>query len=439
MMTTTSIHWHGIFQTGTSWADGPVGVSQCPIVPGNSFLYQFTVQQAGTFWYHSHHSTQYCDGLRGPLIIYDPNDPLKYLYDVDDETTVIALSEWYHPPSLSQGVNPNYDSTLVNGLGRYIDGPASPLAVINVMHGTRYRIRLVSISCDPDFVFSIDNHTMESLTIIEVDGVEVAPLTVDSIDIYAGQRYSFVLKANQPIDNYWIRSVPGPGPTGFVNNINSAILRYAGALAVDPRTPQTTSVNPLNETGLVPIQNPIAPGAPHPGGADINIYLNITFNNDTSQYFINGATFTPPSVPVLLQILSGARTAQSLLPPGSVYVLPPNKVVEVTIPGGSDDSPHPFHLHGQNFVVIRSAGSTGNDYLHPVRRDVVNTGIAGDNVTFRFNTDNPGPWILHCHIDWHLVLGLAVVFTTDVGNIAALQPPSAWDQLCPKYNASGLP
>lgn len=47
-----------MFQHGSSWADGPVGVTQCPIAPGNSFLYQFSVpDQAGTFWYHSHHCT----------------------------------------------------------------------------------------------------------------------------------------------------------------------------------------------------------------------------------------------------------------------------------------------------------------------------------------------------------------------------------------------
>ncbi|KIL58885.1 multicopper oxidase [Amanita muscaria Koide BX008] len=397
MVTTTSIHWHGIFQQGTNWADGPIGVTQCPIIPGDSFLYQFTVpNQAGTFWYHSHHLVQYCDGLRGPLVVYDPNDPYLPLYDVDDESTVITLSDWDHPPSPSQPVDPNYDAVLVNGLGRYVGGPASPLAVIHVKANTRYRFRLVSISCDPDFTFSIDNHTM---TIIEVDGVATQPLKVDSIDIYAGQRYSFILKANQPIANYWIRSVPGPGPTGFDGGINSAILRYIGAPIADPKTPEEPSTNPLLETSLVPLNNPGAPGAPYPGGADINILLNITFNETLSTYYINNATFDPPRVPVLLQILSGAKTAQELLPPGSVYVLPRDKVVEVTIPGGSADSPHPFHLHGQTFSVVRSAGSTNYNYRNPVRRDVVDTGIAGDNVTFRFTTHNPGPWILHWYAD----------------------------------------
>ena len=55
----------------------------------------------------------------------------------------------------------------------------------------RYRFRLVSISCDPNWKFSIDNHTM---TIIEVEGTNVQPLVVDQIQIFAGQRYSFVVR-----------------------------------------------------------------------------------------------------------------------------------------------------------------------------------------------------------------------------------------------------
>lgn len=69
--------------------DGTSSVTQCPITAGSSFLYDFPVpDQAGTFWYHSHLSTQYCDGLRGPFVVYDGidgvNDPHRALYDVDD-------------------------------------------------------------------------------------------------------------------------------------------------------------------------------------------------------------------------------------------------------------------------------------------------------------------------------------------------------------------
>jgi FtsP/CotA-like multicopper oxidase with cupredoxin domain len=52
---------------------------------------------------------------------------------------------------------------------------------------------------EPSFTFSIDNHL---LTIIEADGIPTMPRVVDSIQIFAGQRYSFVLEANQPVGNY---------------------------------------------------------------------------------------------------------------------------------------------------------------------------------------------------------------------------------------------
>lgn len=346
MLRATSIHWHGFFQSGSSWADGPVGVTQCPISPGRSFLYKFNVpNQAGTFWYHSHLSTQYCDGLRGAFVVYDPNDPHKSKYDFDNDDTVITLADWYHTPAPSAGLVPTPDSTLINGRGRYAGGPTVPLSIIRVVPNKRYRFRLVSISCDPNYVFSIDGHTMN---IIEVDSVSVQPLTVDSIQIFAGQRYSFVLTANQPVGNYWVRAMPNIGSTTFDGGLNSAILRYAGAPNADPTTTQTNS-NPMLETNLHPLSNPAAPGLPAAGGADVAINMAITFDFATLKFSVNGATFIPPTAPVLLQIMSGAQTAQSLLPAGSVYTLPPNKVIELTIPGGSIGSPHPFHLHGHTF------------------------------------------------------------------------------------------
>ncbi|KAJ3568733.1 hypothetical protein NP233_g5527 [Leucocoprinus birnbaumii] len=432
MLRSSSIHWHGLFQAGSSWADGPVGVTQCPIAPGNSFLYEFDApDQAGTFWYHSHYSTQYCDGLRGAIVIRDPADPHASLYDIDTDDTVITLTDWYHTLAPDVTGAPTEDSTLINGLGRYINGPTTPLAVISVQAGKRYRFRLVSLACDPHFIFSIDSHVM---TIIEVDGVNVTPLEVDSIDIYAGQRYSFVLNANQPVDNYWIRSLPDRGPKGFDNGVNSAILRYSGASNSDPTGTQTTSTNPLVETNLHPLENPGAPGVHAVGAADVNINLPITFSG--GKFSVNGANFAPPTTPVLLQILSGARTASELLPPGSVYPLPANSVIELSVPGGSIGAPHPFHLHGHTFDVIRSAGNSTYNFDNPVRRDVVSTGGAtSDNVTIRFETNNPGPWILHCHIDWHLEAGLAVVMAENEEVLATETHPAAWDDLCPIFNA----
>ncbi|KAF7968546.1 hypothetical protein HWV62_30169 [Athelia sp. TMB] len=375
----------------------------------------------GTFWYHSHLSTQYCDGLRGPFVVYDPEDPHQDLYDVDDESTVITLADCLVT------VPYNSDSTLINGLGRYASGPKSPLSVINVNRGTRYRFRLVSMSCDTPYNFTIDGHTM---TIIEVDGVNTEPLVVDAIQIFAGQRYSFVLEANQTVDNYWIRAEPkdaslGDGaPNGFAGGINSAILRYASAAIEEPTSVQTPSTNPLLETNLHPLENPGAPGEPNIDGADVSLTLNLGVNAEGTRLLINNVSFVPPSIPVLLQILSGSTKATDLLPKGSVYTLPPNQVIQLSIPGGIVGSPHTFD-------VIRSAGSSVYNYENPVRRDVVSTGYTGDNVTVRFVTDNTGPWFLHC--------GMAVVFAEDAEGTAVDDPVTDdWKALCPKQYIAHL-
>ncbi|EIW60660.1 phenoloxidase [Trametes versicolor FP-101664 SS1] len=437
MLKSTSIHWHGFFQKGTNWADGPAFVNQCPIATGHSFLYDFQVpDQAGTFWYHSHLSTQYCDGLRGPFVVYDPNDPHASLYDVDNDDTVITLADWYHTAAkLGPAFPPGSDATLINGLGRTAATPNADLAVISVTHGKRYRFRLVSMSCDPAYTFSIDDHSM---TIIEADSVNTKPLEVDSIQIFAGQRYSFVLEANQDVGNYWVRADPLFGTTGFDGGINSAILRYDTASPTEPTTTQATSTKPLKETDLEPLASMPVPGSAVSGGVDKAINFAFSFNG--SNFFINGATFQPPTTPVLLQIMSGAQAASDLLPSGDVYALPSDSTIELSFPAttGAPGAPHPFHLHGHTFAVVRSAGSTEYNYDNPIWRDVVSTGTpaAGDNVTIRFRTDNPGPWFLHCHIDFHLEAGFAVVMAEDIPDTKADNPvPQAWSDLCPIYDA----
>ncbi|KDR67203.1 hypothetical protein GALMADRAFT_1358802 [Galerina marginata CBS 339.88] len=429
----TSIHWHGLLQRGSSWADGAAGVTQCPIAQNHSFEYAFnTGNQAGTFWYHSHFGTQYCDGLRGPLVVYDPHDPYKYMYD---ESTIITLGEWYHLPSPSVGIIAVADSTLINGKGRYIGGPLVDLSVVHIEYGRRYRFRLISVSCSPNFMFSIDSH---ELTVIEADGESTLPARVGSIQMFSGQRYSFVLHANKKVDNYWIRALPSSGhnglSTGYANATNSAILRYKGASLTHPTTPPVAPSNLLRERDLHPLVNPQAPGHPWPGGADVHINLNLSLG--PTGFAVNGKSFSEPPIPVLLQMLSGARTAKELLPAGAVYTLPRHKVVELSIPGGLIGGPHPFHLHGHSFSVIQGAGMDAlPNYVNPVRRDVVSIGDAGSNVTIRFKTDNPGPWIFHCHIDFHLKEGLAIVFAEDPANAGSSVHPVAWDELCPIYNA----
>ncbi|KAG9308070.1 laccase [Chiua virens] len=343
MLMGTTIHWHGISQHNHNQMDGSAYVTQCPIAPGNSFLYNFTAEhQVGTFWYHSHYGAQYCDGLRGPLIIYDPDDPYRLSYDVDDDSTIITLMDWYHVPSprVHRQVFPA--SVLINGVGCYNNACENPHAIINVEPKKRYRFRLLNMACKPNYVFSIDGHTM---TVIEVDGNYVKPYTVDSIQVHAAQRYSFILHADQHPDNYWVHAVPNQP----VDATTRAILKYANAPSQLPKdNAQPAPQNPLNESLLRSLAPPVTRLLQ--AEPDVKLHLEMGKNMSDFNFLINGAQYTPPTIPILLQILSGAVSPWQVEPRSSVYTLPKDQIIEITF--SAKDSP------GRPDEHIRNLSST---------------------------------------------------------------------------------
>lgn len=88
---TTSVHFHGLYQSGTNDMDGVALVNQCPIPSESSFTHVFTANPAGTRWYHSHDSAQYPDGLRAPMIIHDLEWEASLGFD---EQFVFSVSDW---------------------------------------------------------------------------------------------------------------------------------------------------------------------------------------------------------------------------------------------------------------------------------------------------------------------------------------------------------
>ncbi|KAJ7866987.1 laccase 17, partial [Mycena olivaceomarginata] len=460
MRRSTSIHWHGLFQDRTASEDGPSFVNQCQYSSAHTPEYNFNLgDQTGTYWFHSHLSTQYADGERGTLVIY-PDDPQKDLWDVDDASTIITLADWYHTPAeqamaqfKADGHEPVPASGLFNGVGRYNGGPAVPWSVVNVVAAVsrRYRLfsdpnslRVINISAFAAYTFSIDQHVFD---VIETDGIATVPLTVSSFVIHAAQRYSVVLTANQPVKNYWMRAPmasqihhSGTACTEyFLNKDNvKAILRYAGAPAQDPVTSAISapvalknggSANPLQEFQLATLINPGAPGGSAPADHVIDLDFGTTWE-------INGIVYTPPDLPTLLKIMNGATTASDFNVSEHTFILTQNEVVELRVHGSNHGITHPFHLHGHAFDVVQSASGPVN-YVNPPRRDVI--GVDSGGVIIRFRADNPGPWFLHCHIDWHLEAGLAVVFAESPAS--ERQGPSAqiitpqWLNLCPAYDA----
>ncbi|XP_050293689.1 uncharacterized protein LOC126734191 [Anthonomus grandis grandis] len=215
----TTIHWHGQHQRDTPYMDGVPYVTQCPILPKNTFRYSFIAKQAGTHFWHSHLGMQRVDGCYGPLIVripedYDPHDPL---YDFDLSSHIMMLIDWERVTGMEKflyhhhSIGDNKPTTLlVNGHGRFkefVDRDNStyntPLARFTVEQGYRYRFRVINagfLNCPIEI--SVDNHKIK---VISTDGSDISPIEADSLVTYAGERFDFVLSADQPKSLYWIR------------------------------------------------------------------------------------------------------------------------------------------------------------------------------------------------------------------------------------------
>ncbi|GKV01174.1 hypothetical protein SLEP1_g13751 [Rubroshorea leprosula] len=120
------IHWHGIRQLGTPWADGTASISQCAINPGETFVYRFKVDKAGTYFYHGHFGMQRSAGLYGSLIV-EVAEGEKEPFHYDGEFNLL-LSDWWHQSVHEQEVGLSSkpfrwigepQSLLINGRGQY--------------------------------------------------------------------------------------------------------------------------------------------------------------------------------------------------------------------------------------------------------------------------------------------------------------------------------
>jgi FtsP/CotA-like multicopper oxidase with cupredoxin domain len=191
----TSVHWHGLILPNEM--DGAAEVTQKPIEPGESFTYEFTAGEAGTYFYHSHKEPDRQQGLGmyGALIV-DPKDPARdAAYDYDQEV-VVQLQEWLerdgytYPAMTMEGALPNYFT---------INGKSYPeTETINMKVGERLRIRFVG--SNNNFVHPMHVHG-GPFEIVETDGNPVpaeARLLKDTVNVGPGERYDVIWEAREP-------------------------------------------------------------------------------------------------------------------------------------------------------------------------------------------------------------------------------------------------
>lgn len=391
-----TVHWHGIALRNDM--DGVHDLTQAAVAPSGSFVYRFTLPDAGTYWFHPHMGLELDRGLYAPLIVEDPNDPVGFDVDVtlmlDDwldgygRTAQDVLGELQsssghsgHMGSGGMGDMGGMDMGS-GGMGSMMGGltgdVAYPLHVINgrapteretidAKPGDRVRIRLINAGSDTAYRVAVGGHR---LTVTHADGFPVEPVEVDNVVLGMGERYDVIVTATS-----------GAFPIvavleGKSDQAAEAILRTSTTAAAP-----TVGSRPAELSGrTLGYGDLTATDAARLPSKDPDRSTTIRLTADSSGYVhgIDGASF-PDTSPITVS--EGERLRL--------------KVVNDTMMF------HPIHLHGHTFQMV-GAGSARKDTVNVLPMSSVEVDIAADN---------PGQWMLHCHNTYHLETGMATVFS----------------------------
>ncbi|XP_043717738.1 laccase-4-like isoform X2 [Telopea speciosissima] len=477
-----TIHWHGIRQLRTGWSDGPAYITQCPIQPGQSYTYNFTVTgQRGTLLWHAHISWLRAT-LHGGIVIL-PKRGVPYPFPKPDEEVVVILGEWWKSDTevvinqaTQSGVAPNVsDAHTINGH----PGPLSPCSSqggfkLQVESGKTYMLRIINAALNEELFFKVAGH---NLTVVEVDATYTKPFTTDTLLITPGQTTNALLTADRGSGKYLVAASPFMDSIVAVDNMTAtATVHYSGTLSSTTTT--ITQPPPQNATpiankfinSLLSLNSKLYP-AKVPLTVDHNLLFTVGLGVNPCATCVNGSkvvaainnvSFVMPTFSLLQAHyfnISGIFTTDfpgnppiifnySGNPPGTspanmntmngtrLYRLPYNATVELVLQDTGIIAPenHPIHLHGFNFFQVgRGLGNFNPNkdpknfnLVDPVERNTIGV-PSGGWTAIRFTADNPGVWFLHCHLEVHTTWGLKMAFLVDNGkgpNESLLPPPS---------------
>ncbi|KAG2670560.1 hypothetical protein I3760_14G091500 [Carya illinoinensis] len=461
------IHWHGIRQLGTPWADGTAFISQCAINCGETFHYRFKVDRRSA-------------GLYGSLIV-DVAEGEKEPFHYDGEFNLL-LSDWWHKSVHEQEVglssNPfrwigEPQSLLINGRGQYNCSLAAQYSntnssqcklrgneqcapqILRVRPNKTYRLRVASSTALASLNLAIGNHKM---VVVEADGNYLQPFAVNDLDIYSGESYSVLITTDQdPSKNYWLsigvrgRLPATPPGLSILNYQPTSVSKFP--TSPPPVTPRWDDYNHSKT-----FSNSIFAlmGSPKPPTSyDRRITLLNTQNkiDGFTKWAINNVSLALPPTPYLGSIKYGLQNAfdqksppenfpdnyDVMRPPinpnstigSGVYMFGLNSTVDVILQNANSLSNnvseiHPWHLHGHDFWVL-GYGEGKFSAKDEKKLNFKNPPLRNTAVIFpygwtalRYVADNPGVWAFHCHIEPHLHMGMGVVFAEGVHHVKSI-------------------
>lgn len=396
----TVLHWHGLILPNSQ--DGVPGITQPPIMPGKTYAYHFPLVQAGTYWMHSHYAGQIQQQLSAPLIIDDPKAPkmpdaILFLSDFTFKSPEKILDGLQHDPNAMSNMHmstdknqmPNmtmspgdsmagmtmspapgktgadlndvdYDALLTNY--RTLDNPD----ITQVKPGETIRLRIIDGGSGTNFFVNLGHLTGK---LIAIDGEDIHPLQGHQFTVALGQRIDVLV------------TIPKQGAYPIVAQGEGTKLQTGMILATPGAAIPKLSQTAKEAAGAIGTSQELAAHALHPlKYRPIENVLHVVLTGNMSQYIweINGKSW-PDYTP--LEVEHGQR-------------------VEIIFENHNGMA-HPMHLHGHIFQVIAINGKKTDGALH----DTILVPANGSMAVI-LDANNPGNWLLHCHVLYHQMAGM---------------------------------
>uniref|UniRef100_M8BB09 L-ascorbate oxidase n=1 Tax=Aegilops tauschii TaxID=37682 RepID=M8BB09_AEGTA len=247
----TAIHWHGIRQIGTPWADGVAGVTQCPILPGETFTYKFVVDRPGTYLYHAHYGMQRVAGLNGMIVVTVPEgfvEPFSY----DEEHTVL-LGDWWHKSVYEQatGLSSNPfvfvtepHSLLINGRGMF-NCSLAPSGTAIFAHP--HFVEPMPARADRTLLFLNTQNRIDGHIKWTINGVSLMfPATPYLVAMKRGMKDAYEQRPPPDMYDHMSHDISAPAPTN--GTVGSPVYRLALGSVVDVVLQNSNMLNNKSET-----------------------------------------------------------------------------------------------------------------------------------------------------------------------------------------------
>lgn len=366
----STIHWHGIRIDNAM--DGVPMLSQKPVEPGESFVYDFVCPDAGTFWYHPHiHSIRQLGmGMVGALIVEEPDAPPYH-------EVIIGLKDWRLKPDgsylpLSIPREAFRDGTL--GTVNTVNGQQHP--VIDVPAGAALRLRILNMDNTRVFRPEVSGHETR---ILALDGSPVIPhRPFELTPLGAGMRMDLAMYAPDRVGE----EIPVYDKKGRFGVELCRLRVVENTRHTAPKTLPNLPANPIATPDLdkAEILRFVFEwqGALSPTRADGAV--------DHSFWLINRRAW------------DGGEDHHSLPEPLAKLTLGRSYIAELH---NATPHQHPIHLHGLIFTVL----SSNKRSIIPYHSDTILL-EKNERARIAFVADNPGDWMFHCHVIEHMKTGL---------------------------------